>query len=81
MYDTCNNTLVRVNVTSVLCFLLEILSISKAIKSNFKGSYDIQNLTLVVISYEFYEFRRKILTFHFLLLADECFTHESVLYT
>ena len=29
---------------SAVCFLLEILSILKAIKSNFNGSYDKQNL-------------------------------------
>ena len=37
---------------STMRFLLEILPILKAIKSNFKRSYDKQNLTLVVISYE-----------------------------
>ena len=36
---------------STMHFLLEILSILKAIKSHFKGSYDKQNLALVVISY------------------------------
>ena len=51
-------TLWRVDVTSltasvsVMRFLLEILPILKAIKSHFKGSYDRQNLTLVVILYE-----------------------------
>ena len=40
---------------SAMCFLLEILSILKAIKSNFKGLYDKQNLTLMVISCEFSE--------------------------
>ena len=53
-------TLWRADVTSLttsvstMRFLLEILPILKAIKSNFKGSYDKQNLTLVVISYEIY---------------------------
>ena len=42
---------------STIRFLLEILSIIKAIKSNFKVSYDKQNLTRVVISYEIYENR------------------------
>ena len=35
--------------------LIEILFILKAIKSNFKGSYDKQILTLMFISYEIYE--------------------------
>ena len=54
-------TLWRVDVTSLttsvspMRFLFEIhvLSILKAIKSNFKGSYDKQNLTLVVIHMKF----------------------------
>ena len=37
---------------STMRFLIETLSILKAIKSNSKGSYDKQNLTPVVISYE-----------------------------
>ena len=37
---------------STVRFLPEILSVLKAIKSHFEGSYDKQNLTLVVISYE-----------------------------
>ena len=45
-------------VMATMHFLLEILSLLKAIKSNFKGSYDKQNPTLVVISYEIYETRR-----------------------
>ena len=54
-------TLLRVDVTSLttsmltMRFLFELLFILKAIKSNFKGSYDKTNLTLVVISYEIYE--------------------------
>ena len=40
---------------SAMGFLIEILFILKAIKSHFKRSYDKQNLTLVVISYEIYE--------------------------
>ena len=45
-----------------MCFLLEILSILKAIKSDFKGCYDKQNLTLVVISYEIYETRQRLVS-------------------
>ena len=58
-------TLWRVDETSLttsvstMHFLLEILSIFKAIESSFKGSYDKQNLTLVVISYEIYETSRR----------------------
>ena len=36
--------------------------ILKTIKSHFKGIYDKQNLTLVVISYEIYETRRRLLS-------------------
>ena len=58
-------TLRRVDVmsfttsVSTMRFLLEILPILKATKSQFKGSYDKLNLTLVVISYEIYETRRR----------------------
>ena len=58
-------TLCRGCVTSLttpvatMRFPLEILIILKAIKSNFKDSYDKQNLTLVVISYEIYETRQR----------------------
>ena len=54
-------TLWRVHVTSLttsvstMRFLLEILFILKATKSSFRKSYDKQNLTLMVISYEIYE--------------------------
>ena len=37
---------------STVRFLPDIMSVLKAIKSHFKGSYDKQNLTLVVISNE-----------------------------
>ena len=50
---------------STMCFLLEILPILKAIKSNFKESYDNyhkQNLILVVISYEIYETRQRLMS-------------------
>ena len=40
------------NVRFNMRFLIEIMFILKAIKSHFSGSYDKQNLTLVVISYE-----------------------------
>ena len=40
---------------STTCFPLEKLIIFKAIKSGFKGSYDKQNLTHVVILDEIYE--------------------------
>ena len=51
-------TLLRVYLKSLTTsvsnseFLIEIMIILKAIKSHFKKSYDKQNLTLVVISYE-----------------------------
>ena len=58
---TCVIALWRIYVTSLTKsvstpqFLIEIMFIFKAIKSYFKGSYDKQNLTLVVTSYEIYE--------------------------
>ena len=67
-YDcTCNNTLalrrniidnVRVNIV----FLIEIMIILNAIKSHFKGSADKRNLTLVAMSYEIYESRRRLVS-------------------
>ena len=61
-------TLWRVDVTSLTTFMstmrfqLEILSILKAIKSDFEGSYDKQNLTLVAILYEIYETRLRLVS-------------------
>ena len=43
-------------------FLIEIIFMLKAIRAHFKGSYDKQNLTLVVISYEIYETRRRLVS-------------------
>ena len=43
-------------------FLLEKLPILKAIKSNFKGPYDKQNLTLMAIQYEIYETRLRLVS-------------------
>ena len=44
-------------------FSIEIMSTFKAIKPNLKQSYDKQNLTLVVISYEIYETRRRLVSY------------------
>ena len=58
-------TLLRAHVmplttsVSLMHFRVEIMLTLKAIKSNFKGSYDKQNLTGLVISYELYETRRR----------------------
>ena len=41
-------------------FFVEILSTFKAIKSSSERSYDKQNITLVVISYEIYQIRRRL---------------------
>ena len=65
---TCVITLWRIHVVSLtksmstMCFYIEIMFILKAIKSNFKGSYDKQNLTLVVILYEIYETRQRLVS-------------------
>ena len=47
---------------STMHFRIEIMFILKAIKSHFKGSYDKQNLTHVVISYEIYETHRRLVS-------------------
>ena len=58
---TCVITLWLVEVKSLttslstMHFLIVIMFILKAIKSHFKGSYDKQNLTRVVISYQIYD--------------------------
>ena len=44
---------------STMRFRFEIMYNLKAIKSHFKGSFDKQNLTLVVITYEIYETRQR----------------------
>ena len=59
-YHTCNNTLAG-NVMSLamtvsaMHFIIEIIFILNKIKSHFKGLYDTQYLTLIVISYNVYE--------------------------
>ena len=50
---------------SAMCFPMEIMFILKAIKSQFKGSFDKENLILVVISYEKMTMGCKILNFHY----------------
>ena len=60
----CNNTLARSrnvidNVRVNDAFLLEIIIILKVKKSHFKGPNDNQNLTIVVVSHEIYETRRR----------------------
>ena len=57
MITLCNNTLARTcnvidNVHVNNAFLIEIMFTLKVIKSHFKESYDKQNLTFMVISYE-----------------------------
>ena len=65
---TCVITLWRVYVTSLttsvsaMRFLFEIMLILKAIKSHCKEAYDKQNLTLMVISYEIYETRKRLVS-------------------
>ena len=46
-------------VTTML-FFVEIMSTLKAIISSFERSYDKQNITLVVISYEIYQTRQRL---------------------
>ena len=41
-------------------FFVEKMSTLKAIKSHFEKSYNKQNITLVVISYEIYQTRRRL---------------------
>ena len=44
-------------------FLSEIMFFLKAIKSNVEGSHDNQNPMLMVISYEIYETRQRLINF------------------
>ena len=61
-------TLWRVYVTSLttsvstMCILSDVMFIWNAITSHFKRSYDKQNLTLMVISYEIYETCRRLVS-------------------
>ena len=60
----CNSILSRTrdvtdNVRVNNAFPLEILFILKTMKYHLKGSYDKPNISLVVISYEIYETRRR----------------------
>ena len=65
---TCVITLWRIHLMSlmtsmsIMCFLIKIMIILKALKSHFKGSYDKQNLTLEVISYEIYETHQRLVS-------------------
>ena len=62
----------RVYVTSLttsvstMRFLIEIVLILKAIILHLRGSYDKQNLTLVTISYESNETRRRLVFIKFI---------------
>ena len=49
-------------IYNVLVNNTELTLILKSIKSHFKGSYDKQNLTLEVISYENYETRQRLVS-------------------
>ena len=42
-------------IVSVMCFLIEMMLFLKAVESQFKGSYDKQNFTLVLKSYGIWE--------------------------
>ena len=46
-----------------MCFVIDIIFVFKAIKSNIKGSYNKQNITLVVMSYEIYETRLRLVSY------------------
>ena len=64
---------------STMRFRYEIMFILKAIKSHFKESYDIQNLTLMVISYGIHEMTTcvrssiSIVTLHHIILSFSCY--------
>ena len=59
---TCVHVTSLTTSVSIMCFLIEIIFILKAIKAHLSGSYDKQNLTLVVISYKIYETRRRLVS-------------------
>ena len=48
----CKHVTLLTTSVSTMRFLIEIMFVLNVIKSHFKGSYDKQNLTLVVILYE-----------------------------
>ena len=61
-------TLLRIHVTSLttsestMHLRIEIMFILKATKSHFKGSCDKQNIALVVISFDIYETRQRLVS-------------------
>ena len=59
---------------STMRFLLEILSVLKAIKFSSEGSYDKQNLTVMVISYEIYETSRLVSSLSYEMTTPSCKT-------
>ena len=54
-----HNVIDNVRVMSTMRFIIEIRFILKAIEFHLEGSFEKQNLTFVVISYEIYETRRR----------------------
>ena len=50
------------DVRDNVLFSIEIMSTLQTIKSSLKRSYDKQNLTLVAISYEIYETRKRLVS-------------------
>ena len=52
----------RVTSLTTMRFHIELMCILKATKSRFQGSYNRQNLTLVVISYEIYETHQRLVS-------------------
>ena len=48
---------------STMRFHIELMFVLKEMKSRFKGSYDKRNLTLVIILYEIYETRLRLVSY------------------
>ena len=57
----CKHVMLLTTLVSAMHFRIEVMFILKDIKSDCKGLYGKQNLTLVVISYEIYERSLRIL--------------------
>ena len=58
----CEHVMSLTTSVSTVRFRIELMFILKAIKSHFKGSYNKQNRTFVVISYEIYETHQRLVS-------------------
>ena len=79
-------TLLRIDVTSLTTsvstvhFLIEMIMILKTIKVHSDIPYDTQNLTLVVISDEIYETRRRHFLIEMIMILKAIKVHSDIPY-